>query len=322
MSATTIDQWPAASYERWAATCDTLHAHTQVLGKLSAALATPEPELQHAALRLTARGWETGALPAPDGSGVLTVALDLRRHEVLVDHSGGAAERIPLTPHRSVGQVSRAVLAAVDRLGGRVTIDPTPQEVPWTVPLDEDEQHAHYDPQHAATYFVAATRAARVLADFRAPFRGRCTAVDAWWGSFDLGVTLFSGAWVDPPADDFITRNAADAQSVALGWWPGDPRYPRAAFYGFAFPAPEGLADVTLAPARGRFDPDLKEFVLDWDEVRAAADPHAEALRFARSVCRGASALAGWDGELARSLDGVPPPLRPAGPRPVRHVPG
>jgi hypothetical protein len=48
--------WPALDYEAWSATCDTLHAHTQVLGKLAAALAPPEPQLQHAALRLSARG--------------------------------------------------------------------------------------------------------------------------------------------------------------------------------------------------------------------------------------------------------------------------
>ena len=71
------DQWPALSYAQWSATCDTLHAHTQVLGKLAAALAPPEPQLQHAALRLTARGWETAPLPAPDGSGAFVVALDL-----------------------------------------------------------------------------------------------------------------------------------------------------------------------------------------------------------------------------------------------------
>ena len=56
--------WPSISYPEWSATCDTLHAHTQVLGKLAAELAPPEPQLQHAALRLTARGWET----APWGS--------------------------------------------------------------------------------------------------------------------------------------------------------------------------------------------------------------------------------------------------------------
>ena len=47
--------WPPLTYESWSATCDTLHAHTQVLGKLAVQLAPPEPQLQHAALRLTAR---------------------------------------------------------------------------------------------------------------------------------------------------------------------------------------------------------------------------------------------------------------------------
>jgi len=82
-----VSAWPAVSYGDWQATCDTLHAHTQVLGKLAARLAPPEPELQHAALRLTARGWETAPLLAPDGSGALVVVLDLHRHEALVEHS-------------------------------------------------------------------------------------------------------------------------------------------------------------------------------------------------------------------------------------------
>src|SRR3954447_9295034 len=166
------EAWPDVSYERWRPTCDTLHAHTQVLGKLAVALAPPEPQLQHAALRLTARGWETSLLPAPDGSGGLAVALDLRTHEAVVDHTGGGSVRVPLTPHRSVGEVARAVVAAVGRLGGAVQINPTPQEVPWTVPLDEDDEHATYEAQQVGDYFAAATQAALVLARFRAPYRG------------------------------------------------------------------------------------------------------------------------------------------------------
>src|SRR6266550_2102298 len=103
--------WPAASYERWQPTCDTLHAHTQVLGKLAARLAPPEPQLQHAALRLTARGWETAPLPAPDGSGSLVVALDLHDHQAVIEHSGGRAERVALTPDRAAADVTREVLA-------------------------------------------------------------------------------------------------------------------------------------------------------------------------------------------------------------------
>src|ERR1700694_2483943 len=94
--------WPALSYENWSDTCDTLHAHTQLLGKLAVALAPPEPQLQHAALRLTARGWETAPLRAPDGSGVFVVALDLRTHDAVVEHSDGRVERVALAPDRPV----------------------------------------------------------------------------------------------------------------------------------------------------------------------------------------------------------------------------
>ena len=184
--------WPPLAYDSWSATCDTLHAHTQVLGKLAVELAPPEPQLQHAALRLSARGWETLALPAPDGSGAIVAAIDLRTHEAVVEHSGGRETRIALTPNRPVAEVTREVLEAVGRLGGAVEINPAPQEVPWQVPLDEDHEHATYDPDQVATYFDAATRAALVLSEFRAPFRGRSTPVNAWWGTFDLAVHFFS----------------------------------------------------------------------------------------------------------------------------------
>src|SRR6185436_1245779 len=157
-------------YDAWAATCDTLHAHAQVLGKLAVALAPPEPELLHAALRLTARGWETRPLPAPDGSGAFVAALDLRAHEAVLEHSGGGEWRAPLGPDRAVGTVTRELLAAARELAGTaVAIDPTPQEVPWSVPLDEDDEHATYDAHQVDAYFAAATRAAFVLAAFRAP---------------------------------------------------------------------------------------------------------------------------------------------------------
>ena len=303
-------KWPALSYEDWRPTCDTLHAHTQLLGKLAVALAAPEPQLQHAALRLTARGWETLPLPAPDGSGALVICLDLHAHEAVVEHSGGGLRRIPLATDRAVGEVTRDVLEAARALGGAVEIDPTPQEVSWSVPLDEDEEHATYDAAQVESYFGAATQAALVLAAFRAPYRGRSTPVNAWWGSFDLAVSLFSGLPADPPADDFIMRNAMDSQEVAVGWWPGDERYGKAAFYAYAHPAPPGFADGTLSPDAARWDADLGEFLIDWEDVRAAPDPRAAALRFARSAFTHACLVCGWDPALSASAEGRPPPLR------------
>jgi hypothetical protein len=226
-----------------------------------------------------------------------------------VEHSAGFAERIPLTPDRAVGEVTRDVLAAVRAVAGEVRIDPAPQEVGWSAPLDADTEHASYAPAQVSDYFAAATLAAAVLTAFRAPYRGRSTQVHAWWGSFDLAVSLFSGQPADPPSADFIMRNAMDAQEVAVGWWPGDPRYPRAAFYAYTHPVLEDFPGKTMSPPAARWDGTLGEYVLDWDDVRTAADPHAVALEFARSVFRHACAVCGWDPALAASANSIPPPI-------------
>src|SRR3954454_7313661 len=291
-------------YEAWSATCDTLHAHTQVLGKLAVALAPPEPQLLHAALRLTARGWETQPLPL--GSGAVVACLDLHAHEAIVEHSDGRVARIPLTPGRPVADVAAELL---DAGGGGGKIDPTPQEVHWTVPLDEDREHATYDVGQVEDYFTAATQAALVLAEFRAPYRGRSTQVNAWWGSFDLAVSLFSGHPADPPSDDFIMRNSMDSQEVALGWWPGDPRSDSAAFYAYAHPAPEGFANATLSPPAARWEAALGLYVLDWDDARATGDPHAAALEVLHAAFAHACAVCNWDPALAASARGTPPPV-------------
>ena len=299
----------SVNYEAWSETCDTLHAHTQVIGKLATALAPPEPQLQHAALRLTARGWESAPLPAPDGSGAVVAVLDLRTHQALVEHSDGRQRAVPLTPNRAVGEVTTEVLDAVAQLTGPVVINTAPQEVPWDIPLDADAAHRTYDPGQVDRYFSAATEAALSLSRIVAPYRGRRSPVNAWWGSFDLAVNLYSGRAVEPPRSDFIERNSADAESIALGWWPGDRRHPRAAFFGYAFPAPEGLADGEVAPAPAAWDPDLGEFILDWDDVVSAADPRQAAMDFGRSLIAHATVVCGWEPSLARSAEGVPPPV-------------
>lgn len=303
------EPWPRLAYEEWVETCDTLHAHTQVLGKIAARVAPPQPQLQHAALRLTARGWETYALPAPDGAGTFVVALDLVAHEAVVETSRGTGSRVALTPDRPVRDVTRDVLGAVASLVGEVTIDPRPQEVPWTVPLDEDTEHATYDRDKVASYLMAASQAALVLGALRAPFRGRATPVNAWWGSFDLAVSLFSGSPATPPSSDFIMRNAMDAQEVAIGWWPGDPRSPAPAFYAYAHPAPDSFGAATLPPAAAHWDAGLGEYILAWDAVCASPGPRAAALEFARAALHHACAVCDWDPALLASAEGTPPPV-------------
>jgi hypothetical protein len=301
-------QWEPLPYQSWNATCDTLHAHTQVLGKLAVALAPPEPQLQHAALRITARGWETLPLPAPDHSGALVVALDLHKHHAVAEHSDGRTRYVALTPDRPVAEVTRELLSAVDALVGAVTINTTPQETPWTTPLDEDIEHATYNPDHVHAYFAAATRAAQVLGAIRAPYRGRSSPVNAWWGTFDLAVSLFSGRAVDQPSHDYIMRNSANAEQIEIGWWPGDARYTHAAFFAFAYPPRQGL-ESGIVPPPARWNAELGEYILDWDDARATQDPDGVAVEFGRSVIRHACAVCDWDQNLAASARADLPPV-------------
>ena len=74
-------------------------------------------------------------------------------------------------------------------------------------------------------------------------------------------------------------------------------------------PATDAFAAATLAPAAARWEASLGEYILDWDDVRASADPHALALEFARNVFRHACAACAWDPALAASADATPPPV-------------
>jgi len=104
-------------------------------------------------------------------------------------------------------------------------------------------------------------------------------------------------------------RNAMDSQEVAVGWWPGDARYERAAFYAYAYPAPEGFASATLDPPAARWETQLGEYVLDWDDLRSSSNPHALGLEFARSAFRHACAVCDWDPVLSASAFQTPPPV-------------
>jgi len=93
--------WPALRYEQWQATCDTLHAHTQVLGKLAARLAPPEPQLQHAAFTHVhpAASLRSPMLTSEKrGHGRRAGAAEQRRCEHVGDQPGGAGNLSPQCP--------------------------------------------------------------------------------------------------------------------------------------------------------------------------------------------------------------------------------
>jgi hypothetical protein len=133
--------------------------------------------------------------------------------------------------------------------------------------------------------------------------------VSAWWGTFDLAISLFSGQQVQPPSNGFIARNSANAQQIEIGWWPGDARHPRPAFFAFAYPAVEGADGAVGLPASSHWDTDLGEYILDWDDARSRPDPTSVALEFGRAVIRHACSVCDWPPALAASATGSQSPV-------------
>ena len=298
-------EWPPLPYAEWENTRDTLHMWTQIVGKTRLALTPLENHWWNVPLYVTPRGLSTSAIPC--GADTFEIEFDLVAHQLLLRKSSGTQHGMRLYP-RSVADFYSEVMDALRRLGIDVRISVVPSEVPDPIPFPEDRIHATYDPAQATRFHRVLSSIDLVMKEHRAHFRGRTTPVHFFWGSFDLAVSLFSGLPVEPPSNDFIMRNAGDAQQIEVGWWPGDGRYGRAAFYAYAHPAPPGFERATLRS--GRWDGTLGEYVLDWDDVRTAADPYATALEFARSAFRHACAVCGWDTGLAASAEGTPPPVR------------
>ena len=104
-------------------------------------------------------------------------------------------------------------------------------------------------------------------------------------------------------------RNSMDAQEVAVGWWPGDARYGRAAFYAYAHPAPEGFGGAALEPAAARWDARARRVHARLGRRDGRRRPARDRAEFARSAFTHACAVCGWDPALPASAEGEPPPV-------------
>ena len=295
--------WPELPYEAWRPTRDTLHMYLQVIGKVRLALAPMEPQWAQVPLYVTARGLNTS--PLPHAAGVFDIDVDLTDHAVSVRAAHGGIERIPLEP-RSVADFYRELMGALERAGVPVEITLEPQEVPEPIPFTEDTVHASYEPEWANRFWRALVSADAVMKEHRARFLGKTSPVHLFWGALDLSYARFSGRSAEPPPDaDLITRYSADAEQICAGFWPGDGRHPEPGFFSYAFPHPEGLDKAEIAPADAGWSPELGEFLLPYEAVRTAPDPHRALLDFLETTYRAPAGLAGWDPALVAPAGAV-----------------
>jgi hypothetical protein len=295
-----MDEWPALPYEDWRETLDTLHMYTQVIGKVRLALSPLEPQWANVPLYVTARGLTTS--PVPFGLRTVDAEFDLISHRLVLRTSAGATEWVELAP-RAVADFYRDVVDALARLSVDVTISGTPSEVSDPIPFAVDRTHHSYDRDQASRYFRVLSQVDIVLKEHRARFLGRTSPVHFFWGTFDLALTRYSGRpATPPPGADTIYRHSADAEQICAGFWPGDDRFPRPAFFAYAYPKPEGIADIEVVPDHASWDPNLGEFVLTYDDVRASTDPRADILAFLDSSYHACAGAAAWSDDLLPAI--------------------
>ena len=290
------DRWPELDYAGERDTIDALHMWTQVVGKVKVALTRTAPQWQNVPLFLTGRGLTTGLLHG-GGSGI-EIAFDLVDHRMDIVTSTGRREGFDLAPS-PLREFTANVLGALDRLGASVTINPLTVEVPNPVRCDVHEGYDVYDPDVANRLFRILAQVATVFEDYRAGFWGKQPPVSFWWGTFDLAVTRYNLVAI-PPADgmDLIARVGGDSEQAAVGFWPGNDRYAKPAFFAYTFPKPEGLEGAVVSPDAAGWNADVGEFLLDYEDVRIAQDPRAAILEFANSAYEAGATLAGWNREL------------------------
>ena len=307
----TASAWPRLRVEDWTTTRDTLHLWTQIVGKVRLA---QSPLLNHwwqVTLYVSPRGLTTGAIP--EGNRLFDMEFDFIDHALWIRTSDGHTRQVMLRPV-SVAEVFADVTIALSELGIAVEINEMPNEIPNAIPFSQDRIHTVYDPDYANRFWRVLLRTNAAFRRFRTAFLGKASPVHFFWGSFDLAVTRFSGRRAPvhpggiPHLPDTVVREAYSHEVSSAGFWPGGGPIDYAAFYSYAYPAPDGFAAAPVRPAQAFFSKAMGEFILPYDAVRTAPDPDAALMEFLQSTYEAAANAAGWDraslegamGEVAR----------------------
>jgi hypothetical protein len=288
---------PALPFDTWKDTLATLHMWTQVVGKVRLKLCPLVNHFWNVAFYLTARGLTSSAMPYQRGAiwGTFEVQFDFIDHQLSVESSNGRRVEIALKAE-SVAEFYKTFMAALAELGVIVKIWTTPCEIPDPIPFEQDQIHAAYDPEAVNKFWRILVWVDQVFKEFRAGFLGKVSPVHFFWGSFDLAVTRFSGRRApERPGADSITREAYSHEVSSAGFWPGGGDIQGPAFYSYAAPEPSGFAQQHVRPAAAFYHPQLKEFLLMYDDVCASPSPEAALMEFLQSTYSAAADLSKWD---------------------------
>jgi hypothetical protein len=285
---------PALPFASWKDTLATVHMWSQIVGKVRLKLCPLVNHWWNVPFYLTARGLTTSPMPYWQGTILRTIEVrfDFISHQLLLETSEGRVITLALQP-QSVAEFYQKFMAA---LAVACKISTRPCEIADPIPFEQDHVHASYDPEAVNKFWRILVWTDQVLKEFRSGFIGKASPVHFFWGAFDLAVTRFSGRRApERPGADSITKEGYSHEVSSAGFWPGGGDIAGPAFYSYAAPEPAGFAERKVRPQAAFYHPQLKEFLLMYDDVRTAADPKAALLEFLQSTYDTAADLGNWD---------------------------
>ncbi len=233
----------------WTSTRVGLHQAAQVVGAVRAAVAVPETNWTHIALRVAAEGLTTG--PLPDFG---ELVLDFNTQAILFNPLDRDPVGFSLALH-SQQSLAEAVEAGLNSLGFAIELDYSKLTGNTLLELD---------PTPAADYGRILRILAEVLGDFRASLPGEKSPLVVWPHGFDLAFLWF--------ATDIASE---DAPHMGFGFSPFSDGLERPYLYTYPYPLPDGLTDLDLPAGTRWYSRGWTGTVSQYDELLRKPDPVA-----------------------------------------------
>lgn len=203
----------------------------------------------------------------------------------------------------SVADFYSKIFKSLNDLEIKLFIKPTPVELVNPIPFELDTIHATYKEEEVTGFHKALLNIQGIFMKFRGEFKGKCSPIHFFWGSFDLALSFFSGREAPkhpggvPGMPNWVAEDAYCKEVSSFGFWTGGEDLKEAVFYCYLYPEPEGYKSAKVQPNEAYYHQKLGEFILPYSAVQGAETPGGKLLEFLRSTYGIGADLAKWDRE-------------------------
>ncbi len=254
--------------QNWESTRATLHAYALAVDAISRTHADPHPRWWHVGLKLRDDGLTTTPIALPD-DGMLTVRIDLRVHDIVVDVDDEPHARYSITEGVAATAMGDRLIGAVADLG---------LEGEYAREKFENDDVRIYDPEAAESFFASLTAIAALFEQHRSELGSRVSPIHVWPHGFDLSFEWFGTRVQQLEEEGVVTEHPSQ---LNLGFYPAG----RAYLYSNPWPfESDRLIDVELPYGAEWHTEGWQGTILYYDQVAGLPDAGERVLAYARAV--------------------------------------